>query len=113
MKHMALVLSVMVAAAPACAQTIRPEEAIAHIGETATVEGRASIQRMPSGEVYLDLAGRGDNAPLSAYISRWNAARFGDIADLDGRMVAITGEIGSFRYRPEIFLTSPDQIAVR
>ena len=113
MKRMALVLSVMVTAAPACAQTIRPEEALAHIGQSVTVEGRASIQKMPSGEVYLDLAGRGDNAPVSAYISRWNAARFGDIANLDGRMVAITGAIGTFRYRPEIFLTSPDQIALR
>ena len=68
---------------------------------------------MPSGEIYLDLAGRGDNAPLSAYVSRWNAARFANIADLDGKMVAITGAIGTFRYKPEIFLTSPSQIAVR
>src|SRR6266404_6286538 len=73
MKRMVLALSVMVAAAPASAQTIRPQDAIAHIGETATVEGRAHIQKMPSGEIYLDLAGRGDDAPISGYVSRWNA----------------------------------------
>ena len=111
MKRMALILSMIVAAAPASAQTLKPEEALAHIGESATVEGRASVQRMPSGEVYLDLAGQG--GILSAYISRWNAARFGDIANLDGKTVAVTGAIGSFRYRPEIFLTSPGQITVR
>ncbi len=92
-------LFLIVAAAPACAETIRARDAIGHIGETVIVEGRASIQRMGSGEIYLDLEGRGDKAPLSAYISRWNAARFP------------AGEIGMFRYRPEIFLTDPGQIA--
>src|SRR5260221_10702792 len=104
-------LFLIVAAAPACAETIRARDAIGHIGETATVEGRASIQRMGSGEIYLDLEGRGDKAPLSAYISRWNAARFSDVDDLNGKIVEITGEIGMFRYRPEIFLTDPGQIA--
>ena len=106
-------MALMLAAGPACAETIPAEDANRHMGETATVEGRASIQKMASGEIYLDLDGRGDGAPLSAYISRWNAARFTDIGDLDGKMIAITGAIGSFRYRPEIFLTDPDQIAVK
>ncbi len=82
------------------------------------MEGRVRIQRMPSGEIYLDLAGRGDSAPpfgygVSGYVSRWNAARFPGIADLDGKKVAITGVIGTFRYRPEIFLTDPGQITAR
>ena len=73
---------------------------------------RSSVQTMPSGEVYLDLQGRGDGAPISAYVSRWNAGGFPGIANLDGKMVAVTGEIGDFRYRPEIFLTNASQIAV-
>jgi hypothetical protein len=105
-------LFLIVAAGPACAETIRARDAIDYIGETATVKGRASIQRMGSGEIYLDLDGRGDSAPLSAYVSRWNASRFFDVDDLNGRIVEITGEIGTFRYRPEIFLTDPGQIAV-
>jgi hypothetical protein len=105
-------LFAIAAAGSACAETIRAGDAISHIGETATVEGRASIERMGSGEIYLDLEGSGDQAPLSAYISRWNAARFPDIGHLNGKIVAITGEIGMFRYRPEIFLTGPGQIAV-
>jgi hypothetical protein len=70
------------------------------------------VQRTGSGEIYLDLAGRGDGAPVSAYVSRWNAARFPDLDGLDGKIVAVSGAIGSFRYRPEIFLTDPGQIAV-
>ena len=106
-----LVLCLVIAAGPACAETIRAEDAWDHFGEYVTVEGRAHIQRMGSGEIYLDLDGSGDYAPLSAYVSRWNAARFSDLDALNGRTVEITGEIGSFRYRPEIFLTDPGQIA--
>lgn len=104
------------AATQALAETIPAEDAPYYIGETATVVGRASIQRTPSGEIYLDLSqsgqGRGDGAPVSAYVSRWNAGRFAGIAALDGKVVAVTGEIGAFRYRPEIFLANASQIAV-
>jgi hypothetical protein len=101
---------------PALGEAIPAEDAPYFVGETATVVGRARVQRMGSGEFYLDLSesgqGKGDGAPISAYVSRWNLGRFTDIVDLDGKLVAITGEIGAFRYRPEIFLTSSSQIAV-
>ena len=113
MKRIAFALSAIIAAAPVWAETIKPQDAHAHIGETATIMGRASIQEMLSGEVYMDFAGRGDHAPVSAYVSRWNRNRFPLIANLDGKMVKVTGVIGSFRYRPEIFLTDPAQIAVK
>ena len=106
----------LVLPAPAFAEAIPAKDAPYLVGQTATVVGRASIQKMPSGEIYLDLSesgeGRSDGAPLSAYVSRWNAWRFADMDSLDGKMVAVTGEIGAFRYRPEIFLTSASQIAV-
>ena len=100
-------------ASPASAEPIASKEAPWHIGETETVKGRASVTFMPSGEIYIDLDGRGDGAPISAYISRWNRARFPDISSLDGRTIEISGQIGSFRYRPEIFLQSPEQIAAK
>ena len=96
----------------ALAETIPAQEAANHWGETATVVGRASVHKMGSGEIYLDLEGRGDDAPVSAYVSRWNAGPFWDAANLDGKLVAIRGEISFFRGRPEIFLTDPGQIAV-
>jgi hypothetical protein len=74
--------------------------------------GRANIQRMTSGEIYLDLGGASDGAPVTAYVSRWNAGQFFDIGRLDGKLVAVSGDIGSFRYRPEIFVTDPGQIAM-
>jgi DNA/RNA endonuclease YhcR with UshA esterase domain len=111
MRNAGFAVFLIVAAVPARAETIRAEDAIDHVGESATVAGRVSITRMASGEIYLDLDGSGDGAPLSAYVSRWNAARFPGIGNLNGRTIEITGTIGSFRYRPEIFLTNPSQIA--
>jgi len=50
---------------------------------------------------------------MSAYISKWNAGRFPDAAKLDGKEVQVTGQISTFRDRPEIFLTDPSQIKVK
>lgn len=97
---------------PAFAETIPAGDAPGYFGQTATVVGRASVQRMSSGEIYIDLEGSSDGAPVSAYVSRWNARRFSGLGDLDGKLVAVRGEIGSFRSRPEIFLTDPGQVAV-
>jgi hypothetical protein len=97
---------------PALAQTIPARDAAAYYGRSVTVLGHARVQRMASGEIYLDMEGSGDGAPISAYVPRWRAAAFFDLARLDGKKVAVRGEIGSFRYRPEIYLTDPDQVAV-
>ena len=97
---------------PAFAEIIPARDAPAYFGRSVTVMGRAHVQTMASGEIFLDLEGKGDGAPISAYVSRWNAGHFWDIGRLDGKLVAVRGEIGIFRYRPEIFLTDPGQIAV-
>jgi hypothetical protein len=99
--------------APLCGTPLPADQAEAHIGEIATVQGRASIVRTPAGETYLDIGGSGDGAPVSAYISKWNARKFPDAAKLDGKDVRVTGRISTFRGRPEIFLTDPGQIAAK
>jgi hypothetical protein len=68
---------------------------------------------MPSGEVYIDLDGRGDNAPFTGYISRWNRSKFQNLSSLDGKLVELSGRIGTFRFHPEIFLQDPDQLRTR
>jgi hypothetical protein len=93
-------------------ETIPARDAPDYYGQSVTVVGRANVQRMGSGEIYLDLGGSGDGAPVTAYVSRWNAGQFFDIGRLDGKLVAVSGDIGSFRYRPEIFVTDPGQIAM-
>jgi DNA/RNA endonuclease YhcR with UshA esterase domain len=92
---------------------LKADQAEAHIGQTATVEGKVSVSRTPSGETYLNIGGTGNSAPFSAYVSRWNRSEFQDVDRLDGKNVQITGRISTFREKPEIFLTDPSQIAVK
>ena len=105
-----LIVSLSVAAMLAQSGTLTADQAKAHVGETATVEGRVSVNRTPDGETYIDVGGNGPNAPFSAYVSRWNKGKFTDVDKLDGKNVQITGQISTFRDKPEIFLTDPGQI---
>ena len=93
------------------AGTVSADQAGAHVGETATVEGKASVQRTRDGETYIRVDGQGPDAPMSAYVSRWNKGKFQDVDRLDGKNVQITGQISTFRGKPEIFLTDPGQIS--
>jgi hypothetical protein len=113
MKIASLVQFVTFAALPVSADPIDAKDAPAHVGQTATVEGRLGVHRMPSGEVYLDLDGNGDAAPVSGYISKWNAGKFSDVEALDGKKVDMTGAIANFRNRPEVFLSDPSQITAK
>jgi hypothetical protein len=106
---MTLALLVMLADTGA----LTAEQAQAHIGEIATVEGRVHVNRTPGGETYLDIGLNGPGAPFSAYVSRWNRVKFQDVDRLDGKIVQITGEISTFRDKPEIFLTDPGQISIK
>lgn len=97
-------------ASPALGEPIASRDAAFYVGEAVTVKGRAFLTYMPSGEIYIDLDGRSDGAPISAYISRWNRGLFQDVSTLDGKMVEVSGQIGVFRDRPEIFLQDPRQL---
>lgn len=108
-----LIFSAAVALIVAQDGALKADQAEAHIGQTATVEGKVSIHRTQAGETYLDIGGTGSSAPFSAYVSRWNRSAFQDVDKLDGKNVQITGRISTFRDKPEIFLTDPSQIAVK
>jgi DNA/RNA endonuclease YhcR with UshA esterase domain len=92
---------------------LKADQAGAHIGQSATVEGQVSIHKTQAGETYLDIGGTGTSAPFSAYVSRWNRDKFQDVEKLDGKTVQVTGQISTFRDKPEIFLTDPGQVAIK
>jgi hypothetical protein len=110
---MSLIFSASIALILAQDGALKADQAAAHVGETATVEGRVSVSKTPGGETYLDIGGTGNSAPFSGYVSRWNRSEFQDVDKLDGKNVQITGRISTFREKPEIFLTDPGQVAVK
>jgi DNA/RNA endonuclease YhcR with UshA esterase domain len=89
--------------------------AAAHIGQTATVEGTVSeVHTAQSGKAtFIDMDGNYPNEAFTAVIFAENMTSVGDVSDLTGKKVDITGTIQSYRGRPEIIVRSRDQIRVK
>jgi hypothetical protein len=99
-------------AAPALAATFQPTEAAKHIGESATVQGTASVYVSKGGTIFIDLGGKGRSAPFTGVIFKNRAADFSNVESYSGKTVDITGTIKEYRGKPEIILDVPSQIHV-
>ncbi len=117
-----LTIMLLVAVALAASQTVGAqsatptytiEQASAHAGEVATVEGPvAEVFVSSRGNAFLDFGARYPNQEFSAVVFRKNARAFGDLTGLGGKRVKVTGRIAIYRGRPEIILSSPSQLRV-
>src|SRR5689334_3282813 len=102
-------------ATSAGAADLHPEDAVRHIGETATVCGvvasaefEAKVQDQPT---LLDLGEPSPNAIFTAVIYGDNRAKFGTPeTSLRGKHICVTGQISDYRGKPEIVLTKPSQL---
>lgn len=98
--------------APAAIST---EEAANRDGSVATVEGLVrNVHTARSGKAtFIDLDGVYPDNPFSAVIFEDDMDRVGDVGDLQGRTVDITGKISLYRNKPEIVVSSRNQIVAR
>ncbi len=88
-----------------------PAEAAKHIGETAIVEGVVSSAReLASKQVFLNFGEPFPNHDFTAVVLPADRKNFGDLKGLNGKKVRVTGKIEDYRGKPEIKLTSPDQL---
>lgn len=88
-------------------------EAAAHIGETATVVGYvASVRRVASGNVYINLGSDYPRQTFSGAVLGQHDAALDRLGYLEGRKVGLHGVIRLYRGRPEILISSVDQISV-
>jgi len=100
---------------PTVAATLSPEDAAAHIGETATACGvvvsaeyEANEQNQPT---LLDLGKPYPNAIFTAVIYGDNRQKFGTPeTSLRGKRICVTGPISDYQGKPEIVLTDPSQL---
>lgn len=101
-------------AAGATAGAISPPEAAHHVGQTITVEGVvAQVSKSRKGTTFINFGGRFPNQLFQVVIFNSDSHRFSNIAALEGRAVAITGEIKMYNGTPEIILRYPSQIDAR
>ena len=114
--RIALVLTVGLLTGVASAQEslkrISTAEAQAHYQETCVVTGKVSQVSVREKLVYLNLDRAFPDTPLAGIIFARNTNQFGDLKQLEGKSVEITGKIDEFKDRLQIVLTSTNQLKV-
>ena len=115
---MRAVLAIFVAvtltsATPSRAEGFPDSEASAHTGETATIEGVVKGTPVTVNRTqFLDFGDTYPNQDFSAVIWAPDAAQFKSVSNYNGKRVAVTGKITLYRGKPEMVLTSADQLKV-
>lgn len=101
------------AAAPLSAGDIDYTDAPGHVGEEARVHGTL-VRAYPSksGTVFLDFCADYKSCPFSGVIFADDAKRFGDLSDLAGERVVLSGTVTLYEGRAEIKLSDPSQLSV-
>ncbi|SLN37657.1 nucleotide-binding protein [Ruegeria meonggei] len=108
-----VVLTLALAVA-AYADEITPREAINHIGKRASVVGVVSqVSNSGKGTTFINFGGRYPNHIFYVVIFKKNAHKFPRVYGYKGQTLAISGKIELYRGKPQIIVSSPDQVQVR
>jgi DNA/RNA endonuclease YhcR with UshA esterase domain len=116
MRALVLALELVLAAAPALAQTvIPPEDCPKNVGKTVTVEGAVSEVHIDprSGVTFIDMGGRFPNEAFTGVIFKDDASRFPDVDTLTGKVIDITGRAKDYKGRCEIIVNDAAQLKVK
>jgi DNA/RNA endonuclease YhcR with UshA esterase domain len=115
MKVAWIALLTALVAAPGWAAVIAATAASSHVGQSVTVEGLVSeVHTARSGkETFIDIGGAYPNQTFTAVIFERSAAVVGDVSGLTGKTVDITGTIQMYEGKPEMIITSRDQIRAK
>lgn len=113
MKRMLSALFAICLSAPAFAASIPAADAVSHAGQPATVEGTVSeVFTSRRGDTFIDMGGTYPNEAFSGVIFADEAQVVGDVSGLRNKIIRLTGTIQVYRGRPEIIVTSRQQIAI-
>ena len=110
----ALAIALMSPLSPVClgAQNYSDTEARKHPGDEATVTGKvASISKSSKGTVYVNFGEKFPRQTFSGVVFAKDAEKVGDLAQFEGKTVALTGRIElSPDGKPQIVIKSADQL---
>ncbi|MBI2025641.1 hypothetical protein HYT04_02565 [Candidatus Kaiserbacteria bacterium] len=100
------------AAAPVSIGTINYTEALAHVGQVASVRGTLiDAYTSKTGTVFLDFCENYKTCAFSGVIFADDAKKFGDLSRYVGQVVTITGKISMYENKAEIVLSDPSQLS--
>jgi micrococcal nuclease len=111
MKYLAI--AALLIASPTYAAMLSPTDAAKHMGESATVEGVASVYVSKGGTIFIDLGGSGRSSPFTGVIFKDKASAVPNVTQYDGKTVDITGFVKEYRGKPEIIINSASQITAK
>ena len=106
-----ITLGLAAAALPARAETIAPNDAKTHVGQTVTIH--AAVEEVKTGRggvTFLDMGGAFPDNVFAAVIFPSDLAKFPSAKTLKGKTVAISGPVQLYQGKPEIVLKTPDQL---
>lgn len=83
-----------------------------HVGAQAVVKGKIAEVNVGERIVRLNFEQPYPNNPFTAVIFPPNTNKFPEVEKLKGRIVEVSGKIASYRERPQIVLTSTNQVRV-
>ena len=87
-------------------------EATNYYNKTLTVTGNVAQVTIREKIVYLNLDKPFPTSPFTAVIFAKNTNQFGDLDSLKGKAVEIKGKIEEYKAKPQIILTSTNQLKI-
>ncbi len=86
-------------------------DALAHIGEYASVRGTlVEAYTSKTGTIFLNFCKSYKTCPFSGVIFADDAKKFGDLSRYEGTLVTLTGKIKLYQGKAEIVLSDPSQL---
>lgn len=115
MREIRCALCLFLVATPTFAAPIAAVDAASHVGQSVTVESIVTeVHSARSGKAtFIDMGGSYPNNAFTAVVFARNIGVVGDVSGLAGKTVDVTGTIQMYEGRPEIVVSSRDQIQVK
>ena len=106
------ILWFLIISGTAAAECLPFNEARAHIGQTKCIAGKiVKVTRTSSGATFLNYCSDYRVCPFQVVIFRGDLRHVGDVSQLEGRIIEVSGEIKEYNGRPEIILKDVRQLS--
>ncbi len=111
MKTVRTFIALLLLSTFASAACISIQEAAKSIGQTACVTGKVlKVSQIKSGMYFLDFCENYRDCPFTVVVFPKDVPNVGDVKQLEGKTIEITGKIEEYRGRAEIILKDKKQL---
>jgi DNA/RNA endonuclease YhcR with UshA esterase domain len=118
--HLSILTVVFIGISSVAAETNRllsVLETKQHIGEVVTVKGKVcEVKTSGKENIFLNIDGKYPHEPFCVFIEAASLGAFpggiNDLNKLDQKVIYVTGKIQNYKLKPEIVVTSPEQISL-